>query len=194
MDCSKVGAIILRLRKEKGMTQKEIADKMNISDKTISKWERGLGCPDISLLSELSDILEINVENLLSGNLEPNDQNGGNMKKVKFYVCHHCNNIITSSSDADVSCCGRKLLPLEPQNTNENHMLNISEIEYEHYITINHDMTKQHYIWFISYVSDNRVMTVRLYPEQTLELRFPHMHGGSFYFYCSQDGLFKQNL
>ena len=52
MDCSKIGKLIYNLRKEKDMTLKQIADLMNISDKTISKWERGLGCPDISLLPE----------------------------------------------------------------------------------------------------------------------------------------------
>ena len=57
MDCKKIGSLIYELRKDKNMTQKQIADLMNISDKTISKWERGLGCPDISLLPELSHIL-----------------------------------------------------------------------------------------------------------------------------------------
>ena len=58
MNSSKVGKLILNLRKEKNMTQKEVADKLNISDKTISKWERGLGYPDISLLSKLSNIFD----------------------------------------------------------------------------------------------------------------------------------------
>lgn len=62
MDCSKVGNLIYTLRTEKGMTQKALANAMNISDRTISKWERGAGCPDVSLLRELSDILEVNIE------------------------------------------------------------------------------------------------------------------------------------
>lgn len=62
MDCSKVGSLILSMRKEKGMTQKELADLMHLSDRTISKWERGQGCPDVSLLGELSNILEINIK------------------------------------------------------------------------------------------------------------------------------------
>jgi transcriptional regulator with XRE-family HTH domain len=68
MDCGKVGKLILYLRKEKNMTQKEVADAMKISDKTISKWERGLGCPDVSLLSELSHILGVNIEKIRGGN------------------------------------------------------------------------------------------------------------------------------
>ncbi|MGW8113996.1 helix-turn-helix domain-containing protein [Caproicibacterium sp. NSD3] len=43
---------------------------MNLSDKTISKWERGLGCPDVSLIGELSNLFEVNIEKILNGNLE----------------------------------------------------------------------------------------------------------------------------
>ena len=71
MDCGKIGKLILRLRKEKNMTQKMLADAMNLSDRTISKWERGVGCPDISLLSKLSDIFGVNIEKILAGDLSP---------------------------------------------------------------------------------------------------------------------------
>ena len=119
MDCIKVGELILSLRKEKEMTQKQLADAMNISDKTISKWERGLGCPDVSLLSELSNILGVNLEKLLLGNLEPNNTDGGNMKKIRFYVCPTCGNTITSSGEAEITCCGRKLTVMLPQPADE---------------------------------------------------------------------------
>ncbi len=79
MDCSKVGNLIYTLRTEKGMTQKALANAMNISDRTISKWERGAGCPDVSLLRELSDILGVNIEKILLGDLEPNKKDGGNL-------------------------------------------------------------------------------------------------------------------
>jgi len=82
VDCGKIGKLILRLRKEKNMTQKMLADAMNLSDRTISKWERGVGCPDISLLSELSDIFGVNLEKILAGDLYPNDKEVGNLKKV----------------------------------------------------------------------------------------------------------------
>ena len=69
MDYDKIGRLIYSLRKDKNLTQQQLADTMNISDKTISKWERGLGCPDVSLLPALSAALDINLENLLSGTL-----------------------------------------------------------------------------------------------------------------------------
>lgn len=62
-----IGQFIRQKRKEKGLTQKELASKLNITDRAISKWERGICCPDISLLKELSSILDITINELLSG-------------------------------------------------------------------------------------------------------------------------------
>lgn len=69
MNQSKMGKLIKKIRKEKGLTQAELADKLNLSCKTISKWECGNGCPDISVLKELSEILDISISELLSGEL-----------------------------------------------------------------------------------------------------------------------------
>ena len=87
MDCRKVGELIQKLRKERGWTQKYLADKMNISDRTVSKWERGLGLPDVGLLKNLSDIFGIDLGKMLDGDLNERETDGGNMKKVKFYFC-----------------------------------------------------------------------------------------------------------
>ncbi|HCR83676.1 MAG TPA: XRE family transcriptional regulator, partial [Lachnospiraceae bacterium] len=54
MDCVKIGKLIAKLRKEKNLTQRNIADALGIQNKTVSKWECGLGCPDLSLWPELS--------------------------------------------------------------------------------------------------------------------------------------------
>jgi len=194
MDCTKVGKLLYDLRKEKRMTQKEIADKMNISDKTVSKWERGLGCPDISLLSELSDIFGVNIEKILQGDLSINDTDGGNMKRIKFYVCPACGNIITSTGLGEISCCGRKLESLHVQEINEEHNLQTTQVENDYYITFNHEMTKDHYISFVAYVMFDRVHLVKLYPEQNAEVRIPIMRKGDLYFYCSKHGLMKQKI
>ena len=189
MDCSRVGKLILELRKEKNITQKQLADKMNISDKTVSKWERGLGCPDISLLGKLSEILGVNIEKILLGTLEPNNADGGNMKKIKFYVCPNCGNVLTGTGEAEVSCCGRKLMPLISKLAEGTHKLNVEEIEDDFYITFTHEMEKTHYLSFVAYVSYDRVLLVKLYPEQGSEVRFPKMYAGKLYFYCCQHGL-----
>ena len=67
-----IGETIAYLRKEKGMTQNELAEKMNVTDKAVSKWERDLSCPDINTISKLADILDISVEELLKAKKKEN--------------------------------------------------------------------------------------------------------------------------
>lgn len=193
MDCEKVGNLILQLRKEKNMTQKQVADLLNISDKTVSKWERGLGCPDVSILTELSKIFDINIEKILIGDLEPNDKDGGNMKRIKFYVCASCGNIITTTGEGEISCCGRKLKPEVANLIDDNHKVTVEEVENDYYVTIDHEMTKEHYISFVAYVTYDRVLLIKMYPEQSPTVRFPRLAGkferGKFYIYCNQHGL-----
>ena len=90
MDCKKVGQLILKLRDEKGLTQKQVADSLNISNKTVSKWECGMGCPDVTLWTELSEVLGADILKLLEGELKPNKPDIGKIEKVKFYVCPSC--------------------------------------------------------------------------------------------------------
>ena len=67
MDQEKIGKFIFEMRKQKGLTQKELAEKVGISDKTISKWECGNSIPDITYLEALCNSLDISVNELLSG-------------------------------------------------------------------------------------------------------------------------------
>lgn len=71
MNNTNTGNLIRELRKEKSMTQKELADLLNITDRAVSKWERGLCAPDISLLEPLAVILNVNVSDLISGEHDP---------------------------------------------------------------------------------------------------------------------------
>lgn len=197
MDCKKVGILLKALRKEKEMTQKQVADQMHISDKTISKWERGLGCPDVSLLGELSELFEVNIEKILLGDLELNDMETGNLKKTKFYVCPNCGNVISTTGDAELSCCGRKLAPLVAKPADGEHTAIVENDDGEYYITFDHEMSKAHFLSFVAYVSTDRSLFVRLYPEQPAAVRLPAMSGGKLgkkygsklYYYCSKDGL-----
>lgn len=65
MDMKKSGELLNRLRISKNMTQKQIADMLKISPKTVSKWERGRGVPDISYVSELAEILGVSTDSML---------------------------------------------------------------------------------------------------------------------------------
>lgn len=67
MDNKKFGDFIKKLRKEKQLTQKELGEKLNITDKAISKWERGLSFPDIAVLKDLAEFFEIDISELLNG-------------------------------------------------------------------------------------------------------------------------------
>lgn len=193
MDCNKIGKLIFKLRKEQGMTQKQVADAMNISDKTISKWERGMGCPDVTLLKDLSKILGVNIDTILSGNIETNETNGGNMKKIKFYVCPNCNAILNSTGNSEVSCCGRVLEPLKAKKADANHEVTIEAVENDYYVTFKHPMTKSHYISFFASVVNDRMLLIKLYPEQNPEIRFPKMKGEALYYYCNKHGLWRHN-
>jgi len=198
MNCSKVGALLYRLRKEQGLTQKQVADQMNISDKTISKWERGFGCPDVSLLGELSSLFEVNIEKILNGDLEPNEPDAGNFRRMKFYVCPVCANVIYSTGNAEIFCCGRKLSPLAAKPADEKHMAVIEDTDGEYYVTFHHEMSKAHFISFVAYVTNEKLLLVKLYPEQEPSLRLPKMdsnillnkYNKKLYYYCGKHGLY----
>lgn len=74
MDKEKTGQLITELRKEKGMTQKQLAEALNVTDKAVSKWERGLSFPDISMLEPLSELLDISIMELLAGERQDEDE------------------------------------------------------------------------------------------------------------------------
>lgn len=194
MDCSKVGALICSLRREKGLTQRQVAAALGVTDKTISKWERGRGCPDVTLLADLSAVLGVQIEPILQGALEPNEQDGGNMKRIKFYVCPTCGNVVTGTGEADISCCGRRLSPLTVQPADEAHLPTVEEVETEYYLTFPHEMTKAHFLRFVAVVDYDRMLLVRLYPEQTPALRVPQTGRGTLYFCCSEHGLMRAPL
>lgn len=191
MDCKKTGEIILGLRKEKGLTQLELANMLCISDKTVSKWERGLGCPDVSLLRALSDVLKVDLQQLLLGELKPNKFSNGQMKNIDFYVCESCRNILFGLNDVELHCCGRRIEPLTIKACDDEHKINISEIEDEYFIEMTHPMNKSHYINFIAYVIDGGVNLIKLYPEQAINIRVPIYRKMDLYICCNEHGLYR---
>lgn len=194
MDLSKTGNLLLKLRQEKGMTQQMVAEKLGISPKTVSKWETGRGFPDVSLISALSEMFMVDISKLLEGEIPQIKRDGGDVKKTKFYICGECGNLITSLGDAEIICCGRKLLPAVAKAADGEHHLNVEKIEEDYYISFSHPMTKEHYISFASYVRFDRLLTLKLYPEQGSEIRFPQMRGGKLYYYCNKHGLFEMKI
>lgn len=190
MDCEKVGKLILQLRSERGLTQKNIADALGISNKTVSKWECGLGCPDLNLWPELSVILGVDMAQLMEGEMVQNRPDPGNISRIRFYVCPVCGNVLFSTGSATIHCCGRKLEPLKPQ-TEEIPEITVEEMDTDYYVTFDHPMEKGHYLVFAAYVKSDRVTLHRMYPEQEAAVRFPMQRGGKLYAYCNQHGLIR---
>ncbi|WP_250229745.1 helix-turn-helix domain-containing protein [Anaeropeptidivorans aminofermentans] len=189
MDCAKIGRLIAELRKEKGLTQQNIAHALNISNKTISKWECGLGCPDVSLWADLSAILGADMAQMMEGEITLNRPDGGNINKIRFYVCPSCKNVLVSTGSSSIFCCGRKVDQLTLQQNENTPCITIEMIDIDYFITIDHEMTREHYILFAAYVKSDKVFLTRLYPEQSATVRIPHMPDGKLYLYCVKHGL-----
>lgn len=194
MDKYITGAVIRKLREDKKMTQEELAEKIFVTGKAVSKWETGQGFPDISLLEPLANALGISVIELLQGKDIRNKNQSSNMLKSKFYVCPICGNVIHSTGDALVSCCGIALPPLNAEIADKEHLIKAEIIENEYFVTVNHPMEKGHYISFLCASSDLGIQFVKLYPEGNAEARFRLCRVKKLYAYCNRHGLFAVTL
>ena len=188
------GPTIKSLREAKGITQSDLAEKIGVSSQAISKWETSKGLPDITLIEPLSKALGVSVMELMSGDTVINRNVSCNLLRSKFYVCPVCGNIIHSSGEAVISCCGISLPPLEAEEVDENHEICIEKVEDENFVTVNHPMEKSHYISFIAYVTRDKMNLVKLYPEGNAETRFQLRGSGFIYIYCNKHGLMKQRV
>ena len=185
------GAVIRELREKNKMTQLQLAERLGVSDKTVSKWETGKGYPDITLLEPIAEVFKISVTELISGNTVHNANVSANMLRSKFYVCPVCGNVIHSMGEAAIHCHGILLTPLEAEPADERHMLSIERVEDEYYVRIDHSMTKEHYISFVSAASSDEIQMVKLYPEGNAEARFKIRGVRRIFYYCNRDGLFS---
>ena len=188
------GTIIRELREKNRMTQLQLAEKLGVSDKTISKWETAKGYPDITLLEPIAKAFRISVTELISGNTIQNANVSANMLRSKFYVCPVCGNVIQSTGEIVVSCCGITLPPLEAENADAQHMICRETAEDEYYVTVDHPMTKDHYISFLAAVSDQGIQLIKLYPEGPAEARFKINRIRKLYAYCNRHGLFQMKI
>ena len=188
------GTTIRQLRESRGMTQAELAEKIGISSKTVSKWETAKGLPDITLLQPLSQALGISVIELMNGQSVSNRNVSANLMRGKFHVCPVCGNIIHSTGDALVSCCGITLPALEAEEPEDDHPLTVEAVEDEHFITVRHPMTKEHFISFAAFVTCDRLQLVKLYPEGEAQTRMQLRGRGFLYYYCNRHGLFRKRI
>lgn len=188
------GETIKRLREEKKLTQAALAEKLGVSDKAVSKWETGKSYPDITLIEPIAATLGVSVVELFSGGVVTNSNRSFNMKRAKFYVCPVCGNVIVSTGETVVCCCALTLPPLEAEDAECDHEINIETVEDEYYVTIDHPMSKEHNISFLAALTDCGMELVKLYPEQICEARFKIRRTHAVYAYCNRHGLFKAEI
>ena len=188
------GTMIKRLRENRKMTQLQLAERLRVSDKAISKWETGRGYPDIALIEPLAEALRVSVIELFSGENVVNTNRSFNMLRINLHVCPICGNIIQSTGEAVISCCGLVLPALEAEQEDESHHLQAACVEDEYYVTVLHEMSKTHYISFILAVKDDGYEVKKLYPEGNAEARFKISRTKGFLYYCNQHGLFKVSV
>lgn len=113
------------------------------------------------------------------------------MKKTNFYICPVCGNIITSVGEGTFSCCGITLPLQEAEACDEEHRIHAEIVDHEYFVTLNHEMSKEHYISFIAYAALDSSEVVKLYPEQDVAVRFRKKGHGFLYAYCNKHGMFK---
>ena len=188
------GGVIRQLREALGMTQSELAEKIGVSNKAVSKWETGKGLPDISLLQPLAHALGVSLIELMNGEQIANKNVSANLLRSKFYVCPVCGNVIHAGGEMPVGCCGVTLPPLEAEEAEGEHFARIEEVEDEHFIVLDHPMTKEHYVSFLAYVTTDRLQLVKLYPEGAAQTRLQMRGCGILYAYCNRHGLYKQKV
>ncbi|MBQ9346008.1 MAG: helix-turn-helix domain-containing protein [Oscillibacter sp.] len=188
------GTMMKRLREKKGLTQQQLAEKLCVSDKAVSKWETGRGYPDIALIEPLSAALGVSVIELLSGEDVVNTNRASNLLRLKFYVCPLCGNVVQSTGEAVVSCCGLVLPALEAEPVDGAHRMKIDRAEDEYYVTLSHEMAKTHFISFLAAVRDDGCEIRKLYPEWNAEARFKISGTRTLYGYCNRHGLFQVSV
>lgn len=194
MDQYITGTIIKSFREAKRITQAQLAEQLNVSDKAISKWETGRGYPDIVMLEPLAKALGLSVAELLAGKGVSNTNRNFNMNKIKFYVCPVCGNIITTSGEAVISCCGITLPSLEAEPTDAVHEILIEPVEDEYFVNVKHEMNKEHHISFLAAVRADGYELRKLYPEGSSGVRFKQGGIMCLYYYCNRHGFFITRL
>lgn len=182
---------IKTLREKRSLTQRSLAEAVGVTDKAVSKWESGRGLPDISLVEPLAAALGVSVAELLTGDVRQNANWAGNPLRAKFYVCPICGNVVYALGEGAFSCCGVSLVPLEAEEPDDEHRIKVERVEDEWYVTLDHPMTKDHFITFIACVTSDGATIKKLYPEQDAAVRFRIGMSGVMYACCNRHGLFR---
>lgn len=189
MDQGRIGALLAQLRREKGLTQRQVAQQLGVSPKTVSKWECGAGSPDLTYWPALSQLYGVQLAQLMDGEIRAKRPDSGNLNRIRFFVCPVCGNVLFATSQADVFCCGRVCQALTASAGPEQSSMRVEAMDGEYDVQLDHPMEKGHYLSFAAYVCSDQVLFRRLYPEQEPRLRLPLRRDGKLYIHCVRHGL-----
>ena len=119
--------------------------------------------------------------------------------KLVIKKCLACGTTVKvlHESCCNMKCCGEEMKEMIPNSVDaavEKHVPTYEKVEDEIVAKVNHVMEKEHYIEWISLVKENKEITVKLYPEQDAEVRFPYIPGSTLYAYCNKHGLWKKDV
>lgn len=145
-------------------------------------------------MDALAEALNVSLIELMSGNIVTNKNLAANMKKGIWYVCPACGNVIHAMGEAVISCCGITLPKLEEEDDDSNHEIKVERVEDEYVVAVNHAMNKNHFIFFMAYITENKIQVEKLYPESDALCRFKIMGHGKIYVYCNHHGLFARTV
>ena len=148
----------------------------------------------MSIVSALADIFGVSEKTILSGDLELNLEEAGNMKRTKFYVCPSCASFFEGTGNPQIICCGKQIEALDAKALDEEHAVNISEIEGDYYIEFNHEMTKEHYVSFVAFATGDQIQLYKQFPEWALQVHIPKKKHGMLLWFDTRDGLFYQYI
>lgn len=150
--------------------------------------------PEVAVIPALAGALQVDVSALLRGSLKENSRSNGNLRNMDFYVCPECGNLLFSTDGADISCCGRKLQAMKPVKAAPEDQLVAGPVETELFVTSAHEMTREHYISFVAILNGDTFAMKKQYPEWGLETRLPYYAHGTLVWYCTEHGLFYQDI
>lgn len=185
------GTTIRTLRSRAKLTQEELAARIGVTAKAVSRWETGRGLPDATLLEPLAKALRVSVSELLTGAVVENANRAGNARRARVYACPACGNLITALGEASISCCGIALPPLETDEADAEHTFACERSDGELFVSGEHPMTKSHFITAFILATESTIDLRKLYPEQSCEARFPLVRTGTLLALCNRDGLFR---
>ncbi len=123
-------------------------------------------------------------------------------KELVIKKCTKCGAMVKVIEDCNcpecgIKCCGEEMVKLIPNSVDaavEKHVPTYERVEDEIFVKVNHVMEKEHFIEWISLVTENKEETITLYPEQNAEVRFKYIPGSTIYAYCNKHGLWKKDV